>query len=49
MSGRQALVHLERWAHDIDLPMLTRSTGQTIFQLFWYVKVVLLELLDGQI
>lgn len=28
---------------------LTRPTGQAIFQLFWYVKVVLLELPDGQI
>ncbi|KDE48749.1 hypothetical protein DI43_02470 [Geobacillus sp. CAMR12739] len=27
----------------------TRPTGQAIFQLFWYVRVVLLELLDGQI
>ena len=24
LSGRQALVHLERWAHDIDLPKLIR-------------------------
>ena len=28
---------------------LTRPTGQAIFQLFWYVKVVLLELPDGKI
>ncbi|KDE45823.1 IS1634 family transposase [Geobacillus sp. CAMR5420] len=28
---------------------LTRPTGQAIFQLFWYVRVVLLELPDGQI
>ena len=118
LSGRQALVHLEQWAHDIDLPKLirpglepswfnddaiarhldrlyeanihqvlssclvqiykkeglslrvfqrrvrqfitpehplkgaggrklTRPTGQAIFQLFWYVRVVLLELPDG--
>ena len=24
LSGRQALVHVERWAHDIDLPKLIR-------------------------
>ncbi|EPZ37200.1 transposase, partial [Anoxybacillus ayderensis] len=24
LSGRQALVHLEQWAHDIDLPKLIR-------------------------
>ncbi|KAF0993634.1 hypothetical protein BJQ97_00242 [Geobacillus sp. TFV-3] len=24
LSGRQALVHLERWAHEIDLPKLIR-------------------------
>ncbi|MEK4165175.1 IS1634 family transposase [Anoxybacillus sp. FSL W8-0104] len=28
---------------------LTRPTGQAIFQLFWYVRVVLLELPDGRI
>ncbi|KPC97351.1 hypothetical protein LR69_04447 [Geobacillus sp. BCO2] len=28
---------------------LTQPTEQAIFQLFWYVKVVLLELPDGQI
>ncbi|MBB6282847.1 hypothetical protein HNR34_001191 [Geobacillus subterraneus] len=28
---------------------LTRTTGQAIFQLFWYGKVVLLELPNGQI
>ncbi|MEW5323897.1 transposase, partial [Geobacillus thermoleovorans] len=28
---------------------LTRPTGQAIFQLFWYVNVILLELPDGHI
>ncbi|MBB6285105.1 transposase [Geobacillus subterraneus] len=49
----------QRWVHPFITPerplkgaggrKRTRPTGQAMFQLFWYVKVVLLELPDGRI